>query len=242
VGEVASPLFLITIVAVLAAVCGVVLESVRGLSKKLVPFGGGVLLGVAAVWILPEMAVLLGWPAAVAWTASGFALLWIVDRFVHPVCPACSPAHDHDHCATRLHGFATPLLIAAAVHSALDGYVAAGSSLIPAVSIGIAFHKLPEGIALGVMARASMQSKIAAILWCAAAESMTLAGGAFENALAPHLNPHSLYAVLALAGGSFLYLGGHAIHGELRRSGPAPAVWPARTGVAGSSVLRLFVS
>lgn len=219
------------------------MESVRGLSQKLVPFGGGVLLGVAAVWILPEMAEFLGWPAALAWTAGGFALLWLIDRFVHPVCPACSPGHEHDHCATRLHGFATPLLIAAALHSALDGWnVAAGSSLLPAITIGIAFHKLPEGIALGVMARASMNKKVTAILWCAAAESMTLAGGAFESALAPHLNPRTLYVVLAIAGGSFLYLGAHAVHGELRRSGPAPAFLPALTGVAGSSVLRLFVS
>jgi hypothetical protein len=41
---------------------------------------------------------------------------------------------------------------------------------------------------------------------------------------------------------SFLYLGGHAIHGELRRSGPAPAFVPALTGVAGSSMLRFFLS
>jgi len=241
---VASPLFLITLVAVLAAECGVVLESVRGFSRRMVPFGGGVLLGVAAVWILPEMAEFFGWPAALAWTAAGFALLWIVDRYLHPVCPACSPGHEHDDCATRLHGFATPLLIAAGLHSAIDGWsVAAGNSVLaPAFTIGIAFHKLPEGIALGVMARASMDRKIVAIFWCAAAESMTLVGGGVENALAPHLNPRSLYALLAIAGGSFLYLGAHAIHGELRRSGPAPTFLPALTGVAGSSVLRFFVS
>ena len=83
----------------------------------------------------------------------------------HPVCPACSPGHEHDDCATRLHGFATPLLIAAGLHSALDGWsVAAGNSMLPpAFTIGIAFHKLPEGIALGVMARASMERKITAI-------------------------------------------------------------------------------
>jgi zinc transporter ZupT len=199
-------------------------------------------LGIAGFWILPEMAGFFGWLAALAWTAGGFALLWIVDRYVHPVCPACSPGHEHDDCATRLHGFATPLLIAAAVHSAFDGYLAAGNTVVPVLAIGIAFHKLPEGLALGVMARASMNRKWTAILCCAAAESMTLAGGAFQHALAPHLSPESFYAVLAMAGGSFLYLGGHAIHGELRRSGPAPAFLPALTGVAGSSVLRLFVS
>ena len=55
--------------------------------------------------------------------------------------------------------------------------------------IGIAFHKLPEGIALGVIARASMSSRLGAIVWCAVAESATLAGGGFETLLAPHLNP-----------------------------------------------------
>jgi hypothetical protein len=49
-----------------------------------------------------------------------------------------------------------------------------------------------------------------------------------------------LHALLALAGGSFLYLGGHAVHGELRRGG-SPTLVPALTGVAGSSVLRLFL-
>jgi hypothetical protein len=37
-------------------------------------------------------------------------------------------------------------------------------------------------------------------------------------------------------------LGGHAIHGELRRSGPAPAFVSALTGHAGSNMLRLFLS
>jgi zinc transporter ZupT len=203
-----------------------------------------VLLGVAAVWILPEMAEFFGWPTALAWTAAGFVLLWIIDRYLHPVCPACSPGHDHEDCATRLHGFAMPLLIAAGLHSALDGWsVAAGTEVLPhAFTIGIAFHKLPEGLALGVMARASMRGKLPAILWCALAESMTLVGGGFEGALAPHLHPHTAYALLAIAGGSFLYLGGHAVHGELRRSGPAPAFLPALTGAAGSSILRFFVS
>jgi hypothetical protein len=69
----------------------------------------------------------------------------------------------------------------------------------------------------------------------------TVAGAGLESVLAPHIGSQGLHALLALAGGSFLYLGGHAVHGELRRSGPTPAFWPALTGVAGSSVLRLFL-
>jgi zinc transporter ZupT len=78
-------------------------------------------------------------------------------------------------------------------------------------------------------------------LWSAIAQSATMAGAATATLLAPHVGPHTLYILLALAGGSFLYLGAHAVHSELRRSGTAPAMWPALTGVAGSSMLRFFV-
>ena len=62
----------------------------------MVPFGGGVLIGVAVFWVLPEMSEFLGWPGAVAWVVGGFALLWTIDRFLYPVCPACSHTHEHD--------------------------------------------------------------------------------------------------------------------------------------------------
>ena len=240
-----SPI-VITLVAVLSAAAGVWLTSVHALSRPLVPFSGGVLMGVALFWVLPELGEVLGWWIAIAWTMAGFAAVAVVDRFVYPVCPACSPSHQHDHCATRLHGFAFPLLIAASLHSGLDGWIAQSAQTStmfgPALLMAIAFHKVPEGIALGVITRASLASPFAALGWCALAESATLAGAAVQSILAPHLNSQALHALLAIASGTFLYLGGHAIHGELRRSGPAPAFLPALTGVAGSSVLRLFVS
>jgi zinc and cadmium transporter len=235
----------ITAVAVLSAAGGVWLSSLRGLSRRLVPFSGGVLMGVAIFWVLPEMADFFRWPAALAWIAAGFALLLVIDRYVYPVCPSCSPTHDHHDCTSQLHGFATPLLIAAALHSALDGWTAVAAqsaSFGGAFLLGIAAHKIPEGIALGIIARAALERRAAAMGWCILAESATLAGAGLEAVLAPHIGAHGLHALLALAGGSFLYLGGHAIHGESRRSGPAPAFVSALTGVAGSSVLRLFVS
>jgi zinc transporter ZupT len=212
----------------------------------MVPFSGGVLVGIALFWVLPEMAEFFRWPGAVAWIGAGFALLWVIDRYVYPLCPVCSQSHEHNNCATELHGFALPLLAAAALHSGLDGWsvLAAQSSsgFGTAFVMGIAVHKIPEGLALGVIARAALESRGAAITWCAIAESATLVGGGFESILSPHMDQSNLHALLALAGGSFLYLGGHAVHSEFRRSGPAPAFVPALTGVAGSSVLRLFVS
>ncbi len=238
-----SPLA-IFILAVCSAAAGVWLNSGNA-SRRLVPFAGGVLMGVAIFWVLPEMAEFFLWPGALAWIGTGAAALWLIDRFVYPVCPACAPAHGHDHCADRLHGFATPLLLAAALHSGLDGWsvMASGDHMrfSAALGFGIGAHKIPEGLALGLIARASLPSRFAALAWCVAAQSATLIGAALEPVFASHLGPQGQHVLLALAGGSFLYLGGHAVHGELRRSGAAPAFVPAIVGVGGSSVLRLFV-
>jgi len=46
-------------------------------------------------------------------------------------------------------------------------------------------------------------------------------------------------AVLALVGGSFLFLGAHAVHGEWRRRGK-PAFIPALTGAAGAAAFQLL--
>jgi zinc transporter ZupT len=237
--------YLITGIAILSAAGGVWLTSLRSLSRRLIPFAGGVLIGVAVFWVLPEMAEFLKWPGALAWITAGFALLWVIDRLVYPVCPACSHPHHHERCSAALHGFAPPLLLAAALHSALDGWsvMAAGSGTAPlgaSFGLAIAIHKIPEGLALGVIVRAALDSRNAALGWCGLAEAATLAGAALEIGLAPYLSPYALHVLLAVAGGSFLYLGAHAVHGEWRRSGMRPTFVPALTGVAGPSVLRLF--
>ena len=216
-------------------------------------------MGVALFWVLPEMAEFFHWFTALAWTAAGCAALWAVDRFVYPVCPACSHPHHHAEGAATLHGFAAPLLLAAGLHSALDGWSLTSAlnqpgahdsqSLGTAFVLAIAVHKIPEGLALGVIARAAMDSRRAALGWCAVAESATVLGAALEIVLAPHLGPTVVHSLLALAGGTFLYLGGHAVHGEFRRRGAGQgagvqamttAIYPALAGIAAPSLLRLF--
>ena len=240
-----SPAIWVTFGAVFCAFAGVWLTSFQSLSRRLVPFGGGTLLGVGMFWVLPEMAETLGWTGALLWLGGGCLLLALIDRYVYAVCPACSPAHDHDHCATTLHGFATPLLVASAVHAALDGWNLSVAQSEPSLGWGflaaIAAHKIPEGLALGVIARAALRSRGSAMVWCGLAQACTLVGAMAEGALAPYLGTQALHALLALAGGSFLYLGWHAVHGEFRRRGTSPALVPALTGIAGSSVLRLLL-
>ncbi len=222
----------------------------HAIARRVVPFGGGVLVGVAILFVLPEMAGFWNWATALAWIAAGFGILWLADRYLYPVCPSCShahghdPDHDHDHCATALHGFGPPLLIAASLHAALDGWsvVAADGTtgLGPAFVLAVAIHKIPEGIALGVIARAALDSRRAALWWSVTAELMTLVGAGLEIVLARFLGDSVVHVLLAIAAGAFVYLGVHAVHGEWEKRGAGAAVYPALAGLAGLGVLRLL--
>jgi zinc transporter ZupT len=234
---------IVTLIALAGILIGVFASNVPELSRRAVPFSGGVLIGIAGFFILPEMATVFSWPGAILWVSVGFAALWVFDKYVYNVCPSCSHTHDHDRCSTRLHGFAGPLLAAAALHSVLDGWTLAASQetrdLGPAFFLGIAVHKLPEGLALAVIVRSALRSHTAAIIGCTAAELATLVGARIEIVLYPYVGLSWVYGLLALAAGSFLYLGYHAVDAEYKRRGALPALLPAFTGVAGSSVVRL---
>jgi len=209
------------------------------------PFSGGVLLGVVLFWILPEIAAHYGWIGGSAGVIAGFALLWLFDRYVHPVCPSCAHTHDHGACEARLHGFAGPLLTAAAVHNFFDGWSLttaqeqSSESLKMAFLLGIGIHKAPEGLALGVLLLAATGSAWKAGLGSAAVQVMMLVGGVLAMYFAQHFGPGWMSAFLSVSAGVFVFLGYHAIGSESRQQGLSTAVMPALTGAAGAAVLRL---
>ncbi len=205
--------------AVAGALIGTRLAEVPKISRKVLAASGALLIAISLFWVLPEVAAHYGWLVAVLWVAAG---LWVVDHFVYPICPACSHTHDHDGCSAPLHGFAGPLLIAIALHSFLDGWALAasqeGSDFVRLVFLlGIALHKLPEGLALGAIVRASMASHWRSLLACIAAEAMTIVGGVAAFGVAASIGASWVGILLAGAAGTFIYLGYHAIEGELRR-------------------------
>jgi len=212
--------------------------------RRVVPFSGGLLAGIALFGVMPELAEHYGWIGAVTLVGAAVALLALFGRFVYPICPSCSHTHDHEHCAATLHGFALPLVLAASLHALLDGVGISASrqeagmgGLATAVLVGVLLHKVPEGIALGIMLRAAVRSRASALALCAAAELATTLGALFESAITARSGTAWLTYALALAAGSFLYLGFHAVHGEWRRRG-APAFMPALTGAAGAAILQ----
>jgi len=234
----------LAILTLAGAAMGVRLAESPSLSRRLLPFSGGLLGGVALFWILPEIAARVGWLGAAAGMVAGASALWLVDLYLYPVCPTCSHDHAHESCANSLHGFAIPLLIASGLHNFFDGWSLAVSEQagfetlrVPFLA-GIAVHKLPEGLALGALLLAALGSAGNALLGASAAQAMMLIGGGVALIVAPHLDPRWSVGFLSVAAGAFVYLGYHAIESVSARRGLVTSVMPALTGFAGAAVLR----
>jgi len=235
---------LATLIGVAGVFAGLWLAGARRRARVVVPFSAGVLLGVVLFGLLPELGKETGWLRTLLLVAGGYGVLLLINRYVAPVCPSCAHNHDHEACGTALHGFAAPLIAASMLHSFFDGWSVATAQMAPlmairiAVPLAVALHKAPEGIALGGIARASIESRPAALLWCVAAEGTTLAGGIAGLAIAPRLGTVWIVYPLGLAAGWLFYLGAHALHEEWQRRGPAAALVAAATGAAGAAVLQ----
>lgn len=204
--------WLITALALFGVFFGA-LGHARMPSAQLAAAGGGLLTGICIFWLMPEIAGTLG-----IWRASGFllavcAVLLLIDRVLGD---AEHPGH---------HRFVAPLLAATALHSFLDGWSVRTLSVRAlanvAVPIGLALHKIPEGLALGWLSRRTLKRTQAAIATASAVELMTPVG-AFVEPYADHsgfaaFGPSWTALLLATVGGSFLFLGVHAIIPERKK-------------------------
>jgi zinc transporter ZupT len=233
---------LATLVAVASAAAGVALLGHGNHTRMLIPLSGGLLIGVAAFGLIPELVLDIGWLPGLALVATGYMLLKALDRFAFPVCPSCAHDHSHEGCSEPLHGFAGPLLAATTIHAFVDGWglvaIQVGTHT-PGVGTALAaalfLHKIPEGLALGTLLRASMTRAWTAFALCAAVELATVAGGAAGLWLTP---ANWVSYPLAIAGGTFLFLGVHAVHSDWKSRGARPAFIPAIAGAAGAALLQ----
>ena len=222
----ASPLILpilATGIAIASAGAGVAVLGHSKHTRILIPLSGALLIGVAVFGLIPELVADIGWTPGLLLVGFGYAILQMLDKVAVTVCPSCG--HDHggnDHGShEQLHGFATPLLIATAIHAFVDGWgmvvVQLGARAPGATAVfatALLLHKIPEGLALGAMLRASVEKPTTALGLCAAVELATLAGGATGFWLTPAA---WVDYPLAIAGGTFLFLGVHAVHGDWKR-------------------------
>ena len=226
----------LSLLTFVGAFAGMRLAEIRTISAVFLPFSGGLLVGVATFWIAPEIADQLGWVGSCGGLFAGFALLWLIDRYLYPVCPTCSHTHHHEDCTLKLHGFAAPLLVASSIHTFFDGWSLTVAqekgfeSLRTAFLVGIGIHKLPEGLALGALLIAALGKESRALLAAAVTQLMMIAGSLLAMSVAPRLGVAWTIGFLSAAAGAFVYLGYHAIDSEYRQRGISTAVMPALAG------------
>src|SRR5436305_9083053 len=159
---------LLTLLASTGVAIGVLLGRSRILSAHLGAAGSGLLCGIALFWLLPETAQISGWAVALALTAGCGLALGLLDHFLI------------DEGWAKHGNIVKPLLMATAIHSFLDGWsvraTAVNALAAVAVPIGLALHKVPEGIALGWIVRRAIGSTKKALLAGLSVEFLTLAG------------------------------------------------------------------
>lgn len=173
------------------------------------------LLTVTLGDVLPDAKANLTWPELIAAVASGALLFWLVSRFIHPICPACSSSAVEDSARERLQRDAILLMVAVAIHSAFDGMAVAvgdgpaGAANIP-LMLAVSIHKLPEGLALALLLLGAGYSRPTALAWTCAVELTTELGGLIGIFWLRDLSPLWFSLIFAHVGGGFLYLVGLA--------------------------------
>jgi len=201
-----------TIIALAGGLLGIYLSSVvKAWVNILVYSAMGVLLAVTVFDILPDAKGLLSWPIFLIATTSGYAVFWILGKFVYHVCPSCAIS-AFDETTTRSLGQSVILLmIALGVHCTMDGVaVVVGDDITGRLNVGVmfgvTFHKLPEGLALGLLLLGAGYTRKTAMLWVLAIELTTEIGGLVGVLALQHASLFWLGAVFANAGGGFIYL------------------------------------
>lgn len=244
------------VLAFVLAVAGGVISARVGITHArlcaLISLAAGTLLGVTGFLILPEAAeAMRAWEVAVG-LASGYAVFFVISRYVYHVCPACAASHFDESTTHRFSEIATALIVALAVHSTMDGLALAagheaGHGVDGAMMVAVCAHKVPEGLALGALLLGAGFTRGRAMAWVVAVEATTVLGGVLGLVLLPgsgsgpdHQLPFWLGATLTHVGGGFVYLATHAVLGELVKHGKRTVLVNFLAGVLLIGLLSLL--
>lgn len=238
----ASPLILFVVTTAIAA--GSVWFSSGTQVRRLLPWSAGLLLGVSVFWILPEIAQDRGWLVALGGVLPLVLLLAWIDRYAYPICPFClgnldSPQTGHPHrFARRAVRIGWPLLVVGCIHVFLDGWAiglprtSAASAATMALSYGVMVHKLPESVALGIVAARLTRNRGQALAIVGLIQISMLAGSVF-SLFSRYREIASLQRFSIPACACLILFGFLALEDEWRLKGMRPAVGAAVLGLLG---------
>jgi len=193
----------------------------------LISLGAGTLLGVTLFAILPESFQELHWWGVLLAVGSGYAVFFLISKYLYHICPACAASHFDEAAAHHFSEIAGAMMLALAVHCTADGvalaagheaeaaHAAGGRALDFSLILAVCVHKIPEGLALGALLLGAGFNRAQTLVRVAAVESTTILGGILGLLFLPHISAVWLDAVVAHVGGGFLFLAIHAVLGEI---------------------------
>jgi zinc transporter ZupT len=224
--------WLLALLGLAGVAAGLWLGQSRILSSLVAAAAGGLLFGISVFWLVPEIAAESGWMPAWGLTIAACVALALVDEmFLHSRRPSANVALG-------------PILAATAVHSFVDGWSVRALATFRmagiAAPLGLALHKIPEGLAIGWIARQNVKTHWKAAAAAAGVELLTVVGALLE----PYANRSGFAAfgawwtsgVIAVIAGSFLFLGVHALVPNRKRAA-AIVVFAVTFGLVGTASL-----
>lgn len=245
------PLYLITcIVTTAIAILSVYFASGARMQQRLLPWTAGVLLGVSVFWILPEIAGDRGWVVALAGVFSTAMLLAAIDRFAYPICPFCiqNLPHDPQHRQKRFARCPVrsgwPLLMLGCIHCFFDGWAIALASIGSAtgvslaLSCGVLVHKVPESVAVGLIASRLTSTRARALMTVGLIQISMLSGSLFTT-YSGYRSIASLEVLSIPACACLLLFGLLALEDEWRYQGIRPAIRAVVPGLFGCGIAAL---
>jgi zinc transporter ZupT len=192
----------------------------------LISLGAGTLLGVTFFAILPESLAVLHWWGVVVAMGSGYALFFLISKYVYHVCPACAASHFDEAATHHFAEIAVAMMLALAIHCTADGLALAagheaeshspgGRMLDFSLIVAVCVHKVPEGLALGALLLGAGFNRAQTLIRVAAVESTTILGAVVGWIFFQHVSSFWLDAAVAHVGGGFVFLAVHAVLGEI---------------------------
>lgn len=184
-------------------------------------FAAGALLSVAVIDLVPEAVASRG-AIVIPWLVTGIVALAALDYLFG--------AHGHHE-----HSVAYALLGSDAVHNFGDGVAIAGAFLHSThlgviTSIAVLVHELPQELADYAILREARIAKGRSLVWLALVQ-LTAGLGAAVTLLGATLgNGHAI--VLAIAGGTFIYIALVELMPDVLRKGPRRERLAAVVGLA----------
>lgn len=209
----------------LAGLAGGVLSE-RWLQRRLpalVAFAAGTLLSAVFLEVLPEAVEARG-NTAFTWAFASFVALalleWALGHHHHHAEAAAGHAHG-PHAHPGAPTLPATLLASDALHNVGDGAAVAAAFLVSpeagfATAFAVIVHELPQEVGDYALLRAAGWSRAGALVALAGVQ-LTAAAGAAGVLLGTRYLPSLQGTVLAIAGGSFLYIGAVDLLPELRR-------------------------